>query len=64
MGQQDIYDFLYKNRGRYFSVVEISALTGLSDSSIQVSLRKLRHRGEIVLHKQVDHQFYYGVDPE
>lgn len=42
MGQQEVYDFLRKNKGKWFTSKEISKALGISIGSITACLKKLR----------------------
>ena len=42
MGQQEVYDFLCKNKGKWFTSREISEKLGVSIGSVTMSLKKLR----------------------
>lgn len=42
MGQQEVYDFLMKNKGGWFTSREISEKLGVSIGSVTMSLKKLR----------------------
>ncbi len=42
MGQQEVYDFLMKNKGKWFTSREISDQLGVSIGSVTMSLKKLR----------------------
>ena len=42
MGQQEVYDFLVKNKGKWFTSREISERLGVSIGSVTMSLKKLR----------------------
>ena len=48
MGVENIYEFLKKNGGNFFSTVEISKAIGLSDGSVSRALRILKKRKEVV----------------
>jgi len=43
MGQQEVYDFLKKNKRKWFTSREISAALKLSIGSVTMSLKKLRN---------------------
>jgi len=64
MGQEDIIQFLKKNRSRWFCVREISNNIGSSCTSVNCCLSKLRKYSE-VLHKTVrlKHSFGYRNIP-
>ncbi len=53
MGQQEVYDFLKKNKRRWFTSKEITQELDSSLSSITTTLKKLRQYGAID-HKLVD----------
>ena len=42
MGQQEVYDFLCKNRNKWFTSKDISESLGVSIGSVTMSLKKLR----------------------
>lgn len=42
MGQQEVYDFLKKNKGSWFTSRQISEKLGVSIGSVTMSLKKLR----------------------
>ncbi|PIN81407.1 hypothetical protein COV13_01145 [Candidatus Woesearchaeota archaeon CG10_big_fil_rev_8_21_14_0_10_32_9] len=42
MGQQEVYDFLCKNKNKWFTSKEISEALGVSIGSVTMSLKKLR----------------------
>lgn len=42
MGQQEVYDFLTKNKGKWFTSRDISEQLGVSIGSVTMSLKKLR----------------------
>jgi len=42
MGQQEVYDFLMKNKSKWFTSKEISKKLGISIGSITACLKKLR----------------------
>ncbi len=42
MGQQEVYDFLLRNKGSWFTSREISDKLGVSIGSVTMSLKKLR----------------------
>ncbi|HLD04305.1 MAG TPA: winged helix-turn-helix domain-containing protein [Candidatus Nanoarchaeia archaeon] len=42
VGQQEVYDFLMKNKGGWFTSREISEKLGVSIGSVTMSLKKLR----------------------
>ncbi|MBC8494550.1 ArsR family transcriptional regulator [archaeon] len=42
MGQQEVFDFLRKNKGKWYTSREISAKLGVSIGSVTMSLKKLR----------------------
>jgi DNA-binding transcriptional regulator GbsR (MarR family) len=42
VGQQEVYDFLMKNKGSWFTSREISEKLGVSIGSVTMSLKKLR----------------------
>ena len=42
MGQQEVYDFLLKHKGKWFTSREISEKLKVSIGSVTMSLKKLR----------------------
>jgi DNA-binding transcriptional regulator GbsR (MarR family) len=42
MGQQEVYDFLCKNKNKWFTSKEISEALSVSIGSVTMSLKKLR----------------------
>jgi DNA-binding transcriptional regulator GbsR (MarR family) len=42
MGQQEVYDFLCKNKNKWFTSKEISEALNVSIGSVTMSLKKLR----------------------
>lgn len=42
MGQQEVYDFLCKNKDKWFTSRDISDALGVSIGSVTMSLKKLR----------------------
>jgi DNA-binding transcriptional regulator GbsR (MarR family) len=48
MGQQEVYDFLKKNRNMWFTSKEITTKLKISLGSVTMSLKKLRQSG--ILH--------------
>lgn len=42
MGQQEVYDFLCKNKGGWYTSRDISSKLGVSIGSVTMSLKKLR----------------------
>ena len=47
MGQQEVFDYLKKNKPNSFSAKEISKEIKISISSVTMSLKKLRERNTI-----------------
>ena len=47
MGQQEVYDFLKKHAGKWYTSKEISRMLKTSIGSVTNNLAKLRKRGEI-----------------
>ncbi len=47
MGQQEVYDFLKNNKGKWFTSRQISEALGISIGSVTMSLKKLRKSGII-----------------
>ena len=41
MGQFEIYDFLKKNKGKFFSVKELSEVFGIRENTICININKL-----------------------
>jgi len=42
MGQQEVYDFLKKNKNKWYTSRDISEALGVSIGSVTMSLKKLR----------------------
>lgn len=42
MGQQEVYDFMKKNKGKWFTSRQISEKLDISMGSVTMSLKKLR----------------------
>ena len=63
MGQQEVYDFLTKNRNKWFTSREISAMLGVSIGSVTMSLKKLR-KTNIIKYKNTGKRntFKYRVE--
>ncbi|MFH1072153.1 MAG: replication/maintenance protein RepL [Nanoarchaeota archaeon] len=63
IGQQEVYDFLCKNRKKWFTSREISAMLGVSIGSVTMSLKKLR-KTNIIKYKNTGKRntFKYKVD--
>ena len=47
MGQQEVYEFLKKNTGRWWTSKEISQKMGASQGSVTTTLTKLRKRKDV-----------------
>jgi len=47
VGQQEVYDFLKRHKGKWFTSREISKELGISIGSVTMSLKKLRKSGII-----------------
>ena len=45
MGQQEVYDFLRKNKSKWFTSKEITKMLKISLGSVTTSLKKLRQTG-------------------
>lgn len=63
MGQQEVYDFLCKNKGKWFTSREISDALGVSIGSVTMSLKKLR-KTNIIKYKNTGKRntYRYKVD--
>lgn len=63
MGQQEVYDFLKKNSGKWYTSREISEKLGISIGSVTMSLKKLR-KSKIVKFKNTGKKntYIYSVD--
>ena len=48
MGVENIYEFLKRNGGNFFSTKEIAKELGLTENSVSNSLKVLRKRKEVV----------------
>lgn len=51
MGQYEVYNFLKKNKGKWFTAREISKRLKASFGSIGTNLKKMRERDEIYFKK-------------
>jgi CRP-like cAMP-binding protein len=47
MGQQEVYNFLKKNKAKWFTSKEVAKATNLSYGSVTNNLTKLRRSGEV-----------------
>lgn len=63
MGQQEVYDFLRKNKNKWFTSRDISEALGVSIGSVTMSLKKLR-KTNIIKFKNTGKRntFRYKVD--
>jgi len=63
MGQQEVYDFLRKNKNRWFTSRDISEALDVSIGSVTMSLKKLR-KTNIIKYKNIGKRntFRYRVD--
>jgi DNA-binding transcriptional regulator GbsR (MarR family) len=63
MGQQEVYDFLRKNKNKWFTSRDISEALGVSIGSVTMSLKKLR-KTNIIKYKNTGKRntFRYRVD--
>jgi transcription initiation factor IIE alpha subunit len=59
MGQQDIYDFLKKNKRRWFTSKELSKKLGISIGSVTMSLKKLRESKSVKFQTTKRNMFKY-----
>lgn len=65
IGQQEVYDFLCKNKGRWFTSREISKQLGVSIGSVTMSLKKLRKTNIIkYINTGVRNTYKYAVEPK
>ena len=62
MGQQEVYDFLCKHKGKWFTSREISEKLKISIGSVTMSLKKLR-KTNIIKYKNTGQRnmFMYKV---
>jgi len=58
MGQQEVYDFLKKNRSVWFTSKEITKKLNISLGSVTMSLKKLRQSG-ILYHRFTGERHLY-----
>jgi predicted transcriptional regulator len=58
MGQQEVYDFLKKNKRKWFTSKSISDDLGLSIGSVTNNLKKLRKTNS-VKSKQEGNRYFY-----
>ncbi|MBU0616019.1 MAG: ArsR family transcriptional regulator [Nanoarchaeota archaeon] len=56
MGQQEVYDFLNKNRSNWYTSKEITKALNISIGSVTMSLKKLRQSG--ILHYRYTGKIY------
>lgn len=63
MGQQEVYDFLKKNKNKWFTSRDISEALNVSIGSVTMSLKKLR-KTNIIKYKNSGKRntFRYKVD--
>ena len=63
MGQQEVYDFLCKNKEKWFSSRDISEALGVSIGSVTMSLKKLR-KTNLIKYKNTGKRntYWYKVD--
>lgn len=63
MGQQEVYDFLLKNKDEWFTSKDISEALGVSIGSVTMSLKKLR-KTNLVNYKNSGKRntYWYRVD--
>lgn len=63
MGQQEVYDFLRRNSGRWFTSRQISEQLDISIGSVTMSLKKLR-KSKIVKFRNTGKKntYVYSVD--
>ena len=63
MGQQEVYDFLSNNKGKWFTSREISEQLGVSIGSVTMSLKKLR-KTNLIKYKNTGKRntYMYKVD--
>lgn len=62
MGQQDISDFLKKNKDKWFKVIDIARETGRPQQQIRATMKKLRKQNDIefkVLDKKNTMTYHY-----
>jgi DNA-binding transcriptional regulator GbsR (MarR family) len=60
MGQQEVYNFLKDNKGKWFTSKQISEATKVSIGSVTMSLKKLR-KSQMIKYKNSGkrNEFYY-----
>ena len=63
MGQQEVYDFLCKNKGEWYTSRDISKALDVSIGSVTMSLKKLR-KTNLIKYKNLGKRntYYYRVD--
>jgi len=58
MGQQEVYDFLKKNKNAWFTSKEITKKLSISLGSVTTSLKKLRQSG-VLYHRFTGRRHLY-----
>lgn len=63
MGQQEVYDFLCKNKDKWFTSRDISDALNVSIGSVTMSLKKLR-KTNLIKYKNLGKRntYFYKVD--
>ena len=61
MGQQEVYQFLRKNKDKWFTSKEISLELDRSRGSVQASLRKLYNREDILMKRKKGNRIWYSA---
>ncbi len=63
MGQQEVYDFLCKNKDKWFTSRDISQALNVSIGSVTMSLKKLR-KTNLIKYKNTGKRntYWYRVD--
>lgn len=65
MGQQEVYDFLCKNKDKWFTSRDISEALSVSIGSVTMSLKKLR-KTNLIKYKNTGKRntYWYRVDSQ
>lgn len=65
MGQQEVYDFLCDNTGKWYTSRDISDELGVSIGSVTMSLKKLR-KTNLIKYKNTGKRntYWYRVDEQ
>lgn len=65
MGQAEVYAFLKKHRGKFFTVPQLAEALKVAKSSAAVAIRKVHYHWEEVMRLEVTHNLiFYGISDE